>query len=146
MGKKGGIMRGPIDYIIVGVDGPKFDGSILAAIGGAIESGAIALVALSVIAKDTEGTVTTLDIAESGDAYLLDFVQKHPTSSDLVTQDDIDEVGELLDNDSAAGLLIVEQLWAKPLKKALLDANAYLIAEGRIHPEAAAELSQEGVN
>ena len=44
-------MRGPIDYIIVGVDGPKFDGSILSALATAIDSGAVALVALSVVAK-----------------------------------------------------------------------------------------------
>ena len=139
-------MRGPIDYIIVGIDGPKFDGSILNALGEAIEGGSIALVALSVVAKDTEGTITTLDIAEAGDNYIVEFAQKYSVTSDLISQDDVDEVAELLDNDSVAGLLVVEQLWAKPLKKALLEADAYVIAEGRIHPDAALELNQEGVN
>ena len=139
-------MRGPIDYIIVGIDGPKFDGSILNALGEAIEGGSIALVALSVVAKDAEGTITTLDIAEAGDNYIVEFAQKYSVTSDLISQDDVDEVAELLDNDSVAGLLVVEQLWAKPLKKALLEADAYVIAEGRIHPDAALELNQEGVN
>ena len=138
-------MRGPIDYIIVGVDGPKFDGSILSALATAIDSGAVALVALSVVAKDTDGVITTLDVADAGDSYIVEFAEKYSASSDLINQDDIDEVGELLENDSAAGLLVVEQLWAKPLKKALLDANAYVLAEGRIHPDAAAELN-EGSN
>ena len=48
---KGGFIRGPIDYILLGVDGPKFDGSILSALATAIDSGAVALVALSVVAK-----------------------------------------------------------------------------------------------
>lgn len=135
-------MRGPIDYIVVGSKGLKFDGSILGAISGAIDSGAIALVALSVINKDSEGNVTSLDIADTGDAYLVDFASKHHTDSSLIDLADIDEVGELLENDSAAGLLIIEQLWAKPLKKALLDADAFMIAEGRIHPDAAAELNE----
>ena len=34
-------MRGPIDYIIVGFEGNKFDGSILRAIGDAIDKGVI---------------------------------------------------------------------------------------------------------
>ena len=139
-------MVGPIDYIVVGFEGNKFDGSILNALGEAIEGGSIALVALSVVAKDAEGTITTLNIAEAGDNYIVEFAQKYSVTSDLISQDDIDEVAELIDNDSVAGLLVVEQLWAKPLKKALLEADAYVIAEGRIHPDAALELNQEGVN
>ena len=60
------------------------------------------------------------------------------------TKEDIDEMGDLLENNTAAGLLVIEQLWAKPLKKALLDANGVLVAEGRIHPEAAQELDNGG--
>lgn len=137
-------MRGPIDYIVVGFEGNNFDGSILAALADAIDKGIIALVALTVIAKDAEGTVTTLDIAQSGDQFAVEFAQKYQPSGDLVTSDDIDEVADLLENNTAAGLLVVEQLWAKPLKKALIDANGVLVAEGRIHPEAAQEL--EGSN
>lgn len=133
-------MRGPIDYIIVGFDGNNFDGSILAAIADAVDSGAIALVALSAITKDSDGTVAKLDIADLGDEYLVEFTEKYKTDDNLVTGDDLDEVAELLENNSTAGLLVVEQLWAKPLKKAIIDANGYLIAEGRIHPEAIVEL------
>ena len=137
-------MRGPIDYIVVGFEGNNFDGSVLAALADAIDKEIIALVALSVIAKDAEGNVTTLDIAQSGDQFAVEFAQKYQPTGDLVTSDDIDEVADLLENNTAAGLLVVEQLWAKPLKKALIDANGVLVAEGRIHPEAAQEL--EGSN
>ncbi len=136
-------MIGPIDYIVVGFEGNKFDGSILRALGQAIDSGVIGLVALSAVIKDANGTVTTMDIADMGDEYVLEFTSKYKTSSDLVTKEDIDEVGELLDNNTAAGLLVIEQLWAKPLKKAIIDANGFLIAEGRIHPEAAAEINEK---
>jgi hypothetical protein len=66
------------------------------------------------------------------------------TSSENIDDEDISEMSELLENNTAAGLLVVEQLWAIPLKKALLDANGVLVAEGRIHPDAAAELNKEG--
>ena len=136
-------MRGPIDYIIVGFDGNKFDGSILKAIGDAVDSGVIDLVALSVVSKDKDGVVTLLDVSEVGDQYLVDFVQAHPLHNEIVDKDDVEEVAELIEAETTAGLLVVEQLWAKPLKKALLNANGYLIAEGRIHPEAAAELNDD---
>ena len=133
-------MRGPIDYIVVGFEGNKFDGSILKAIADAVDSGVIDLVALAAISKDKDGNVTVLDIANLGDAYAVEFATKYKPSGDAVDQEDIDEVADLLENNTSAGLLIIEQLWAKPLKEALIKANGVLVAEGRIHPDAAYEL------
>ncbi len=133
-------MRGPIDYIVVGFEGNKFDGSILQALTDAIDKGIIALVALSMIVKDADGNVTTLDIADAGDAYIAEFTQKYANNTQPVDQDDLDEVADLIENNCSAGLLVVEQVWAKPLKEALINANGVLVAEGRIHPDAAQEL------
>jgi hypothetical protein len=141
----GGDMRGPIDYIVVGFEGNKFNGSILSALTDALDKGIIGLIAISLISKDENGNVVAVDLAETGDSYILEFVEKYKSSNDLVTKDDIDEVAELLENNTSAGLLVVEQLWAKPLKKALIDANGVLVAEGRIHPDAAEELNNEEV-
>jgi len=135
-------MRGPIDYIIVGFEGNKFDGSILSAIGDAVESGVINALALSVIAKDENGDVRNLNIADVGDAYIVEFSEKHSLQDDVITEEDITEVGDLLAENTAAGLLIIEHLWAKPLKEALINANGFLIADGRIHPDAAFELNE----
>ena len=134
-------MRGPIDYIIVGFEGNKFDGSILKALGEAIDNGVIALVTLAFIMKDKDGTVTTLNVDDLGDEYAVEFVQKYASDA-KADQEDIDEMADLINENCSAGLLVVEQLWAKPLKKALIDANGVLLAEGRIHPEAAAELDK----
>ncbi len=141
---KGTNMRGPIDYIIVGFDGNKFDGSILRALANAVDDGVINLIALSAIVKDEGGDVQTLDIAELGDDYMIEFTQTHALENDLITGDDIDEVSDLLVEGSAAGLLVIEHVWAKPLKEAIIGANGYLIAEGRIHPEATLELNAKG--
>lgn len=136
------IMKGPIDYIVVGFDGNKFDGSILKALGEAIENNTIGLVALSVVSKDNNGQVTSLDVAAAGDQYIIDFVEKYKPNNDVVSMDDIDEVAELLKPNTTAGFLVIEHIWAKPLKKAIIDANGFLIAEGRIHPEAVSELEK----
>lgn len=137
-------MRGPIDYIIVGFQGNKFDGSILSSLESAIDSNVIKLVALSFITKDSEGTVVSVDIADSGDQVITTFAEKYSVDPNGVDSDDIDEVAEILENNSSAGLLVIEHLWALPLKKALIDANGVLLAEGRIHPDAANELNEEG--
>jgi hypothetical protein len=136
-------VHGPIDYIIVGFEGNKFDGSILKAVGAAIDEGVIDLVALALISKDKKGNVTKLDIANLGDSYGVDFAKKYKVDTKNADDDDIEEMSDLLENNTSAGLLIVEQLWAKPLKKAILDANGVLVAEGRIHPDATEELNKE---
>lgn len=137
-------MHGPIDYVIIGFEGNKFDGSILKALGDAVDSGVINLIALSLVLKDEDGAVTQLAITDAGDDYIVDFVKEHPVENDLVDQDDIDEVADLLEPNTAAGLLVIEHLWAKPLKKAIFAAGGYLIADGRIHPDAAEELNEKG--
>ena len=133
-------MKGPIDYIVVGFDGLKFDGSIMRALGEAIEKGTIRLLALSVLAKDENGDVGELNIADLGDEYLVEVGAS--TADDLISEEDISEVGSLLPPNTAAGLLIIEHLWAIPLKQAIIDANGTLVAEGRIHPDAEDELTE----
>jgi hypothetical protein len=137
-------MLGPIDYIIVGFEGNKFNGSILKALSEAIDKGIIGLVDLALIIKNEKGEVAAVNVADLGDAVAIDFVEKHKPAKKSIDQSDIDEMAGLLKNNTSAGLLIIEQLWAKPLKKAIIDTNGVLIAEGRIHPEAAEELSKEG--
>lgn len=128
----------------MGFQGNKFDGSILSSLESAIDSNVIKLVALSFITKDSEGTVVSVDIADSGDQVITTFAEKYSVDPNGVDSDDIDEVAEILENNSSAGLLVIEHLWALPLKKALIDANGVLLAEGRIHPDAANELNEEG--
>ncbi len=137
-------MRGPIDYIVVGFEGNKFNGKILPAIEDAINKGIIDLVALSLIVKDADGNVAIIDINETDDPQLMEFSAKYSSSASLVTQDDLDEVSDLLENNCSAGLLVIEQLWAKPLKQAIIESNGVLVAEGRIHPDAALELEEGG--
>lgn len=134
-------MRGPIDFIIVGFEGNTFDGSVLRALDEAISKDIIRLIALSLLVKDSEGKVSVIDVKDSEDSYIVHYAELAQQTQKHVEQADIDEVSDLLENDTSAGLLIIEQLWAKPLKQALLDAHGELVAEGRIHPEAAAELA-----
>lgn len=134
-------MRGPIDYIVVGFEGNKFDGSILKTLSDALDKGVISLVALSIVSRDKDDNVSVINIAESNDNEMLEFTEQYKVT-DSVDQDDVDEVADLIEKNSTAGLLVIEHLWAKPLKKALLDANGVLLAEGRIHPEAANELDK----
>lgn len=136
-------MHGPIDYIIVGFPGNKFKGEILSELAVAVESGVIAILDISLVTKDHDGNVTAIDLDDEGNASITTLLRDN-TAGSLIDADDIAEVGDLLNEDSSAGLLIVEQLWAKGLKQAIISADGVLLAEGRIHPDADADINMEG--
>jgi hypothetical protein len=135
-------MRGPIDYFVIGFEGPKMDGSIMKELEQALQDGVIALVALAVVYKDDNGDVMAIDASESPDGRLTHIAERYNQDSHLLDDDDLAEVGELLPANTAAAVLVIEHLWAKPLKQAILESGGQLVAEGRIHPEAERELSE----
>ncbi len=132
-------MRGPVDYIIVAFDGNNFKGDILAELEKSVANGTIAVLALGLIAKDSDGTVASVSMTEGVQKITANFT----LDDNLITEDDVEEVGELLEPNTSAGILIVEHLWAKGLKKAIIDAGGQLLIDGRIHPDAAEELNKE---
>lgn len=129
-------MLGPIDYIIVKFKKNNFDGSILKALVKAVENGTIRIVDIAFVMKDADGNIQMAEIADQHDD--LKKVSKllgHKGDLPLLTERDLRKVGKMLTNDSSAGLLVIEQLWAIDLKKALLKAKGELLDEGRIHPD-----------
>ena len=137
-------MLGPIDYVAVGFEGNNFNGSILSELSKAVKSGAIRLVDLIFVIKDDGGNVAVAEIVNQYDELKNAATESGYTGdTPLITEQDINKLGASMDDDSSAGLLIIEQLWAKGLKNALLDAGGVLLAEGRIHPDTIAEAVEE---
>jgi hypothetical protein len=133
-------MLGPIDYIAVSFKGNNFDGSILEALSKAAKNGTIRIVDLLFVIKDEDGAITMAEVEDQHDE--LKEVAKilgHKGDMPMLSEDDVEKIGKLMENNTSAGILVIEQLWAKDLKKALIDANAELLDEGRIHPEKAEE-------
>jgi len=129
-------MLGPIDYIVIGFEGNNFDGSIMDELTKAVKNKTIRVLDLVFIMKDEEGNVTEGEFEDQSEdlkATFGDFA--YDDSAPLLTDDDIQKIGDQMDDDTAAGILIVEHLWAKGLKRALMDAGGFLIADGRVHPE-----------
>ena len=138
-------MMGPIDYVVVAFEGNNFDGSILEELSKAVDSGVIRLIDLVFIVKDKDGNVAAGEIEDQSDdlKQLFGDLSDEEGNLDLITESDIDKVSEQLENDSAAGVLVIEHLWAKGLKKAIIDAGGTLVTDGRIHPEAVEEALAE---
>ena len=129
-------MLGPIDYIAVSFKGNNFDGSVLKALADATDRGLIRVVDLVLVIKDADGHVDWAEIEDQEDD-LKEVAQLigHKGDLPLLTEDDVHKLGAHMANDTSAGILVIEQLWAIPLKQALLQVGGELLAEGRIHPD-----------
>jgi hypothetical protein len=132
-------MLGPIDYIVIGFEGNDFDGSILSELAKAVDDGIIRVIDLVFIIKDEDGTILEGEYEDqSADIRgMLDGVKYNEQQGmPLLTDGDIAKIGEQMHSNTAAGVLVLEHTWARGLKQALKDAGGFLIADGRIHPEA----------
>lgn len=139
-------MLGPVDYIVVGFSGNNFDGSALKALSEAVDKKIIRIIDLLFIMKDRDGVVVDGEYEDQSADVKEMFAKLNYTEDDglpLLTDSDIEKLGEQMPADTAAGVLVFEHLWALDLKKALIDAGGILIADGRIHQDALAGAIKE---
>jgi Family of unknown function (DUF6325) len=130
---------GPIDFLALEFPGNKFDGSILTSLLELVQAGVIRIIDLVVILKDQDGNVIVRELKELDPTTvrILDPLQVEVTS--MITRNDIDGIASALAVNSAAGLLLIENLWAIKTKQAMLDANARVLLFERIPHEVVEE-------
>jgi hypothetical protein len=134
---------GPLEYLVVGFEGNRFTGQILAELRAAREKGIIRVVDLFVIKKDVQGNVTALELSDlSGE----EATELGPLAGDLMgllAPEDTEQVAANLPNNSTAGLLLFEHTWAIGLKEAIKNAGGVAVAGGFVAPDVLQELEQD---
>ena len=130
---------GPVDYLVVGFPGNRFSGEIVPEIVNLMEKGIIRVIDMVLVSKDDNGKVFITEVEDlEGDAGRA-FEQIAENTQEWFYEGDIETIASDLPNNSSAGLLLYENLWAIKLKEALRNSNAELIDMGRIAPEVIAE-------
>jgi hypothetical protein len=102
-------MLGPIDYIVVGFVGNNFDGSIMEELNKASYEGVIRVVDLMFIRKDANGDIALGEYQDQPRELSMFFEQLGVTAeTPIFTEEDALKVAEDMDNDTAAGVLLIE--------------------------------------
>jgi hypothetical protein len=134
---------GPVDYLVVLFPGNKFSGKILPELNRLQSEGIVRVIDLVFITKDAHGKVAHIESkdlgGEAGDAFSK-FAHK---VNEWLSLDDIDAIGASLPKNSSAAALLFENTWALRFKKAMLDADAQLVTQGRIPGELIAQVIAE---
>jgi len=130
---------GPIDFLALEFPGNKFKGEIIPDLLELVEAGIIRIIDLVVIAKDQDGSVFVRELNELDPDTIRIFDPLKIEVTSMITRNDVDGIAAELANNSTAGLLLFENLWALKTKQAMLDAGARVVMFERIPHEVVEE-------
>jgi len=128
---------GPIDYLVLEFPGNRMTGEAFPLLVDLVDRGVIRILDLVFLRKELDGSVSGLAIADLDGDGALDLAVFEGASSGLLTADEIEDAGSVLEPGSSAGVLVYENLWAAPLAVALRRSGAQMVAGGRIPVQAA---------
>lgn len=126
------MVYGPVEYMVVAFPGNRFNGEIAPALADLVESGTINLLDLAFIHKDPAGEVTILEAEQEPDEVFQAFEALTADEGGIISDADMREIGEKLDPDSSALIVVWEDLWAARFATAARDAGGVLIDLQRI--------------
>jgi|APFre7841882724_1041349.scaffolds.fasta_scaffold03607_4 uncharacterized membrane protein len=123
---------GLVQCAIVAFPGNKFKGEIIPALNELVASGTVRILDVAFVKKDADGRVDALEVSSLSDeeAAGFDDVEGEPTG--LLSDEDLQHAGELLEPDSSAGLILWENVWSANFVRAVRNADGRLLALERI--------------
>jgi hypothetical protein len=133
----------PLEYALIKFKGNKLSGKIVPELLDLADKGIVRFVDIVFIQKEKDGNTRTVELNDlEQDAYEM-FVPIGNHVSSLFTEQDLQVAAGKLPRNSAAALLLWENLWTSNLRKAILDAGGSLVERGQIAPEVVQEFKKE---
>ncbi|HEX2392126.1 MAG TPA: DUF6325 family protein [Solirubrobacterales bacterium] len=122
---------GPIDYLLVEWPGRQPNGEVAPHLVDLVDRGLIRIIDLAFIAKDEDGIVSGLELADLG-GEVTELAIFEGASSGLLSDEDVSEAAGALEPGTSAALLVFENTWAAPFAAAVRRSGGQLVASGRI--------------
>jgi hypothetical protein len=121
---------GPVEYILVGFPGNKFNGEIAPELVDLVQSGTIRILDLIFIGKDTDGSVVFFELDELDG--VVGFGELDADVGGLIGPEDIEYAAAALQPNSSAALLIWEDVWAARFAEAVRKSGGVLLEGARM--------------
>jgi len=137
------VTLGPLEYVVIGFAGNRFDGSIAREIEKVVEKKIIRLVDVVFVGRDAEGNALIVEIDAKDDPRFASFAPLLADRMALFTPEDLAMIAGSLPPDTAGLALLFEHRWAEDIKDAMAAAGGFLVDRVVIPPEVLEEVSAE---
>src|SRR5258706_9297364 len=104
---------GPVELLVVEFPENQFKGEIVPALTELVEKQMIRIVDFVFVRKEADGTVSSMELNQLDDGEYATFDPIVADVTGLLSDDDIRQLGELLDDNSSAGGILVVNGWGK---------------------------------
>ena len=131
---------GPVDFVALEFKGNQFRGEILPAIMDLVGRDIVRVIDMIIVRKDADGRVTHQEMQEADKNVLAVFDPLKAEISGMIQVEDIEMIGEKLEPNTTAALLMFENLWAVNFVKAVENANGRSVMHVRIPHEDVVEV------
>jgi hypothetical protein len=121
--------------MVVAFPGNQFKGEIAPALSDLVESGTIRIIDLAFVIKDADGSMTGIELEDAGSEVFQAFESLTAERGGFVSEEDLQAVAGALEPNSAAAILVWEDVWATKLTDALLNAGGQLVDIQRVPRE-----------
>ena len=123
---------GPVDYAVLAFPGNQFKGEIAPALADLVKAGTIRLIDAAFVGKDEKGEVFTLETTELAPDVQERLEALNIEVQGLFNDEELLAIGEELELDSSAAVLVWENVWARTVAQAIRDAGGVLVAFERV--------------
>jgi hypothetical protein len=129
---------GPVDYLVVRFPEAKasFSGEMASELKALIENGTIRVLDLVIVMKADDGSLEAAELRDVDDSEIGEFRGLERDLAVLLAEQDVEQIGEMLEPASAAAVLVFENSWAAPFASAIRRSGGELVTSGRIPTQA----------
>ena len=132
----------PLEYALLAFENAEPTGKIVPELLDLAQRGIVRFVDIVFIHKDGEGNTSTIELNDLDPELYAMFVPMGEHVSSLFTNDDLEIAARKLPNNSAALLILWENLWVANLRRAVADTGGRLVDRAQIAPEIVEEFVQ----
>ena len=149
---------GPVQMLVLGFAEPNFTGKIAAELDRLREHEFVKIVDALVVNKDDDGDITALQVSDLSQDEAIEMGAiagaligfgygsdeeaveagaelgaEAMADGHLIPEEDAWYVADAIPNGTAAAIILLEHLWAIPLRDAIVDAGGIALADEWIH-------------
>lgn len=121
---------GPAEFMVAQFDTDRPSAGVIQAIADLVATGTVRLLDLLLVERHPDGAVDIIEIEEAGDE--IDVSDLRIEAAGIAGDEDVQQVGELLEAGSTGAILVIEHLWAKELASRFFESGGTVLYSERI--------------